>query len=448
MRTQFWFLAIASMLLLVAPVRLGDLAGYDDAVYAHIAQAIVHTGDWVNIQSNGFPALEHPPGFVWMQAALFSLFGFSDFLAKLPSALCGVGTVLLVFWLARRVLKDERAAVLAMLVMLATPYFIKYTSHGMTDVPFTFLFTAAICSWLKAEDDDRWYGVVSALTAYALLTRGVVGLVVPATLVLHRSSAWKGWLAIAAAFVPVGAWYAHLHEMYGGFFWQVQSNFLRDKLSGGMEGVRRFTGLFEYAWMLAQSYWPWLPFLLGGLWATRRNPRLKLLFLWSGVMCLACSVGGSRVLRYLLPAYPAFSIFAAVGLMKWVPERYLNAGLRWLPPAAVAIGAGIAIFPPVSLHAEEIKLIASAVHSVTAESERFAFYDEGQSRFDETGQIQWYGDRTMWILTDKQAFENALAEPISKVWVVDAATYDLYFAARLDAKVVARSGHLLCVRLS
>ena len=72
----------------------------------------------------------------------------------------------------------------------------------------------------------------------------------------------------------------------------------------------------------------------------------------------------------------------------------------------------------------------------------------GQSRFDETGQIQWYGDRTMWILTDKQAFENALAEPISKVWVVDAATYDLYFAARLDAKVVARSGHLLCVRLS
>ncbi len=43
--------------------------------------------------------MEHPPGFVWMQAAFFSLFGFSDFLAKLPSALCGVGTVLLVFWL-------------------------------------------------------------------------------------------------------------------------------------------------------------------------------------------------------------------------------------------------------------------------------------------------------------------------------------------------------------
>src|ERR1700712_4835426 len=121
-------LALAAALLLIAPIRKGDLAGYDDAVYAHIAKGIVHSGDWLNIQSNGYPALEHPPGFVWMQAALFSLFGFSDFLARLPSAASGVGTVLLVYWLARKLLQDEVQATLAMFIMLATPYFIKYTS--------------------------------------------------------------------------------------------------------------------------------------------------------------------------------------------------------------------------------------------------------------------------------------------------------------------------------
>lgn len=117
-----------------------------------------------------------------------------------------------------------------------------------------------------------------------------------------------------------------------------------------------------------------------------------------------------------------------------------------LAPLAVVVAAGVALFPPVSLHADEIKPIAAAVKSVTQEKERFAFYDAGQSRFDETGQIQWYGDRVMWILTDAQAFENALAEPISQVWVVDAATFDKYLAAR--ATVVARRGHLVCVRLS
>ena len=445
MRIQFWLLTIAAILLLVAPVRLGDLAGYDDAVYAHIAKAIVRSGDWVNIQSNGFPALEHPPGFVWMQAALFTVFGFSDFLARLPSAVCGVGTVLLVFWLARRLL-NERAAVLAMLVMLATPYFIKYTSHGMTDVPFTFLFTAAICAWVKAEEDGRWYVAVSVVTAYALLTRGIVGLAVPATLLLARRAGWKAGVAIAVAFLPLLAWYGHQWNVYGSFFWDVQANFLSDKINGDVAGVRRFTGVFEYAWMMVQSYWPWLPFLIGGLWL--RDKRLSLLVIWCAVMYAACSVGGSRVLRYLLPAYPAFSIFAAVGLMKWVPERYLRMGVNWLAPAAVIVGAGIAVFPPVSLHAEEIKPIASAVHGVTGETERFAFYDAGQSRFDETGQIQWYGERTMWILTDAKGFENALAEPISKVWVIDAATYDRYFATRAGVQIIARSGHLLCVRLT
>jgi 4-amino-4-deoxy-L-arabinose transferase-like glycosyltransferase len=441
-RIQFWLLAIASIFLLVAPVRLGDLAGYDDAVYAHIAKGIVRSGDWINIQSNGFAALEHPPGFVWMQAALFTVFGFSDFLARLPSAVCGVGTVLLVFWLARRLL-DERAAVLAMLIMLATPYFIKYTSHGMTDVPFTFLFIAAVCAWVKAAEDARWYVAVTVVTAYALLMRGVVGFAVPLTLLLSRR---RGWPALALAFVPLLAWYAYQWNAYGDFFWEVQSNFLNDKINGDVAGFRRFTGVFEYAWSLAGSYWPWLPFLIGGLWV--RDKRLWLLVLWCTVMYAACSVGGSRVLRYLLPAYPAFSIFAAVGLMRWVPERFLRLGVNVLAPMALLVGLGIAMFPPVSLHAEEIKPIASAVRGVTGETERFVFYDAGQPRFDETGQIQWYGDRTMWILTDAKAFENALAEPIAKVWVVDSATFERYFAARGDAKIVARSGHLLCVKLT
>jgi len=158
--------------------------------------------------------------------------------------------------------------------------------------------------------------------------------------------------------------------------------------------------------------------------------------------------GGSRVLRYLLPAYPAFSIFAVLGLQKVVPARYLRDGLSWAAPIALLVAAGIALFPPTTLHAEETKSIAAAVKPVTSEKDRIAFYDDGQARFDETGQIQWYGDRIMWILLDQKAFEHALAEPISKVWIVDAATFERYFVVLPGATVIARSGHLVCVRLT
>lgn len=85
---------------------------------------------------------------------------------------------------------------------------------------------------------------------------------------------------------------------------------------------------------------------------------------------------------------------------------------------------------------------------MTAEGERIGFYDAGQPRFDETGQIQWYGDRTMWILLDPEALVSGLAEPLARVWIVDAETYHQHFAVRGDAEIIAESGRLVCVRLT
>jgi 4-amino-4-deoxy-L-arabinose transferase-like glycosyltransferase len=329
----------------------------------------------------------------------------------------------------------ERAALIAMFVMLATPYFIKYAAHGMTDVPFTFLFLGAVCAWIKSEEHPVWYVAVFAFTAYALMTRGIVGLAVVGTLGLDGILRRRGPLAYAtliAAVAPLAAWYWRLHNVHGDFFWQVQSSFLADKTGAPNPII--------YAWMLIKSYWPWLPFLAIGLWAQDR--RLRLVMIWAAVMYAACSFSGAAILRYLLPAYPAFSILAAVGLMRAIPPRYLDPVMRWLIPAALAASSAIAIFPPVNRHAEEIKPIAAAAKSVTREDERLSFYDAGQPRFDETGQIQWYGDRIMWILTDEADFPKAPA----RVWIVDTATYERRFAQR--SELIARSGHLVVVRLT
>ena len=72
--------------------------------------------------------------------------------------------------------------------------------------------------------------LVSAVTAYALLTRGIVGFAVPLTLLLHRRS-WQAGLVIAMSLLPLLAWYAYLQSMYGNFFWEVQSAFLSDKIN-------------------------------------------------------------------------------------------------------------------------------------------------------------------------------------------------------------------------
>jgi 4-amino-4-deoxy-L-arabinose transferase-like glycosyltransferase len=456
-RRYFPILAILSAILLFAPLRTGDLTGYDDAQYAHMAKDILRTGDWLVLHSNGEPALENPPLLEWMEASLFAAFGLSDTLARLPSALCGWAVILLVYWLARKLTGDLPAAVLAMLVMATSLYFLKYAARGMTDVPFTFFVLCAVCAWSCTEDDPRWYLAAGACTALAQMTRSMMGLALPAIFVLHliatrRRPPWRYAIpALALAYLPLAAWYAYLVHLFGWWFVQVHSTWLRNEVYGGLSPAwRRYTGAFEYLWMLGKSYWPWLPAMLAGLVvAVRgRDRKLWLLVAWAAVVFALCAAARSRVLRYMLPAYPAFAILAAVGLRKFVPERYLRVGLR-VATAMMAVGvAAVAVFPRTHLEAAEIRPIAVAATAATAPGERVAFYDDGQPRFDEDNQMQWYGDRFLIRLFTREGLTEALDGGRARVFVLDRDSYRTYVAGRMSHQVLAESGHLICMRLA
>jgi 4-amino-4-deoxy-L-arabinose transferase-like glycosyltransferase len=456
-RRYFPILAILSAVLVLAPLRTGDLTGYDDAQYAHIAKDILRTGDWVVLHSNGEPALENPPLLEWMEASLFAAFGFSDALARLPSALCGLGVILLVYWLARKLTGDSWTAVLAMFVMATTLYFLKYTARGMTDVPFTFFVLCAVCAWSLTEDDPRWYLAAGACTALAQMTRSMMGLALPAVFVLHlivtrRRPPWRYAIpALVVAYLPLAAWYAYLIHLFGVHFMEVHTTWLRNEVYGGLTPPwRRYTGAFEYAWMLAKSYWPWLPAMLAGLVVVvrGRDRRLWLLVPWVAVVFVLCAAARSRVLRYMLPAYPAFAILAALALRRFVPDRYLRAGMRIAMPVMALAVAAVAAFPRTHFEAAEIRPIAKVSTAATGTGERVAFYDGGQPRFDEDNQLQWYGDRFLIRLFSRAELMEALRAGRARVFVLDKDSYRAYVAGQMNHQVLAESGHLICIRLA
>ncbi len=452
----FWTFALLSSILLLAPIRAGDLAGYDDALYAHIAKGVVHTGDWLNIRSNGHPALEHPPLLVWTEAILFSLFGFSDALAKLPAALCGFGTILLVYWLARRLLRDSLQAALAMFVMATTIYFLKYSARAMTDVPCTFFFIAAVCAWTLIDEDPRWYLITGVLAAFAQMSRGMMGLALPVIFGLHlcvrRRRPPFGYVlaALVITFAPLAAWYAHMVTANPAIFLDAHSTWLRNEVYGSLTPAwRRYTGAPEYLWMIAKSYWPWLPAMAAGLYVVvrGRDRKLALLPIWIGVVFVLCAITRSRVLRYMLPAYPAFSVLAAIGLHHYIPERYLRNGLRFITPIVAVAVLAIAIFPPVIWHAKEIRPIAEAETAATRPGQRVAFYDEGNPRFDEVNQLQWYGGRNLIILFKPEQLNDELRNPRSDIFIVDRTAFNTYIRSSIPYRVIAQSGNLICLQL-
>jgi 4-amino-4-deoxy-L-arabinose transferase-like glycosyltransferase len=452
----FWILAVLSAIVLLAPIRSGDLAGYDDARYALVAKHVVQSGHWLDIESNGGPAIEHPPLFSWMQAALFIPFGLSDPLAKLPSALCGLGVILLVAWLGRRMTGDPFTGVLAMFVMATSVYFVKYAARAMTDVPFTFFFLAAVCSWVLSDDDPRWLLAAGVFAALAQLTRALMGVSIPILfaidmLVNRRRPALRYLLAgLLVAFAPPIAWYAQWIYRYGADFFVRSSSYMNQEVYGSLSPPwRRYTGAFEYIWMLAKSYWPWLPAMIAGaiLVIRRRDRKLRLLILWAAVVYVLCAITKSRVLRYMLPAYPAFAILSAIGLLWWLPERYVRNGLRALTPVLAVGVVAIAIWPPVNTHAAETRPIAVASTRATAPNDLITFYDDGAPRFDEMNQLLWYGDRYFVAILEPGQLPEALKHPQTRVFIVDVNAFHADVESQVPNQIIARAGHLVCFRL-
>jgi 4-amino-4-deoxy-L-arabinose transferase-like glycosyltransferase len=424
-------------------------------MYSVEAKGIVNTGDWLAPKVRGAPALEHPPLFIWTQAAFLRTFGISDPVAKLPAALCALGVMLLVYWLARRLLNDELAASVAMFVMLATPYFIKYAGHAMTDVPAAFLFLCAICAWSLAGDDPRWYLSAGVFTAMALMVRGLIGFALPVIfavdlLATRRRPPWR-WLtpALAIALLPLAAWYAYLLFRYRNYFVNLHQGWLSREVYGPLNPPwRRYTGIIEYAWMLAKSYWPWLPATVAGIVAIGRERRrsLYLLLGWAATVLLLCAAARSRVLRYMLPAYLAFAILATIGLLKWIPRRLLNRAMDWLAPLAVAAATAIVLLVPPTFHATEIRAIAQAQTRALPPATLVGFYDNGDPRNDETNQLEWYGNDVPIEPYTAAGLEDALQTNSVQVFVLDLATYEKRIRP-LPHEVIAKAGHLITVRL-
>lgn len=453
----FWILLALSAILLLAPIRAGDLAGYDDARYALVAKHIVLSGHWLEIQSNGGPALEHPPLFSWMQAALFIPFGLSDPLAKLPSALCGLGVILLVAWLGRRLTGDPFVGALAMFVMATSVYFIKYAARAMTDVPFTFFFLAAVCAWVLGEEKPAWLLVAAAFAACAQLTRALAGLSIPlffaADIVFNRRRIPARYLIGMAlvAFVPPIAWYAQWIYRYGERFFLSETLYMNQEVSGTLTPAwRRYTGAFEYLWMISKSYWPWLPALIAGLVFVIRakDRRLRILIPWIAVVYFLCAITKSRVLRYMLPAYPAFAILSALGLLWLIPQRYVRNALRALTPVLAIVVLAVAIHPRINWHAVDTRPIALASTAATAPGELITFYDDGAPRFDEMNEMLWYGGRYFVPVWEPAELARALEKPRTRVFIVDAETFERQVAPRIPNRIIARAGHLVCFRLA
>jgi 4-amino-4-deoxy-L-arabinose transferase-like glycosyltransferase len=91
----------------------------DEGRNAEKAREILLTHEWVTPLEDFMPVLDKPMFFYWLIALSYKAFGVSEWSARLPSALAGLGTALVIFLLVSE-FRGRWSALWSTLVMVSS----------------------------------------------------------------------------------------------------------------------------------------------------------------------------------------------------------------------------------------------------------------------------------------------------------------------------------------
>jgi 4-amino-4-deoxy-L-arabinose transferase-like glycosyltransferase len=131
-------------------------------------------------------------------------------------------------------------------------------------------------------------------------------------------------------------------QSQGAFFEQSLGNDFAAKIAGGQESHGAWPGF--YLLLSAASFWPTILFVLPGIvlaLARRAEPGIRFLLAWAASWWLIVELLPTKLPHYVLEAYPALAILAAIFVLEAKPIRFLTPA-RWI--AIVQFGIGAALF--------------------------------------------------------------------------------------------------------
>jgi 4-amino-4-deoxy-L-arabinose transferase-like glycosyltransferase len=368
--------AVAFATLWFGFLEFRDLSDPDEGRYAEIPREMVVTGDWVTPRLNDLKYFEKPALQYWATAALYTVFGVDEWVARLWPALAGVAALALT-WFAGRRLFGPRVGLLSALLLGGTLHFVVFAHILTLDMTVTLFLTAAVLGFAVAQRDDAsrrerdsWMLMAWATMGGAVLSKGLIGIVLPAATVgayvvvqrdwalLRRLSVLKGSLLLLAIAAP---WFVMVSlrnpEFPRFFFWHEHvERFL-------LPGHGRPGAWWYFLAIGLVGALPWTVLMLAGVprwWAAERNRRFqpaRFLTLWVVLVTVFFSASSSKLPGYILPVFPPLALLVAVAAVRLSPRVVAASLLAILPLALAALWleprlAGLKSMPGFALYFE------------------------------------------------------------------------------------------------
>jgi 4-amino-4-deoxy-L-arabinose transferase-like glycosyltransferase len=300
----------------------------DEGRYAEIPREMVATGDWVTPRLDGIEYFEKPALQYWITAAAYRAFGVHAWTARLWPALAGFLGVLFIGYVGWRLAGP--AVGLYSAAALASSLWYAGNAHILTlDAGLTLWMSVGLGSFLVAQHAEApgrrlaWMIAAWAALALAMLSKGLIGIVLPGMAVVAYSLATRDWALWRRLHIVPGAivflalaapWYIVVSLRNPGFF---DFFFIHEHFTRYLTGEARRPGAWWYfVPILAVGLLPWVVVFFAALpRAWRRAPSAangfngqRFALVWSAVIFAFFSASGSKLPSYILPVFPAVAL--------------------------------------------------------------------------------------------------------------------------------------------
>lgn len=229
--------------------------------YALTAKEMVLSGDWLSPQIYGHYWYDKPIMIYWLLSLSYSLFGITDFAARLPSALFGAMSVAFLYQGVRTV-SGKRLSSLGAAFIMGTSLIVWIISHGIiTDMVLLFATVGTFYFAYRGFTSPTHMAIAYGFAGLGVLTKGPVGLVLPGLLFLIYAGVKRSWTLVKALFpwqglllflLVVIPWYGYMYIVHGMDF------------INGFLGLHNITRATQSEHPEVNHWWYYLPIFLGG----------------------------------------------------------------------------------------------------------------------------------------------------------------------------------------
>ncbi|WP_416308519.1 ArnT family glycosyltransferase [Neptunicella sp. SCSIO 80796] len=362
-----WLLVIATGLIVIG-LGLREPWPADEPRFAHIAKAMVDSGQWFFPMRGGELYPDKPPIFMWAIALFYLLSGSIKVAFLIPSALCSLITIGLIYDLARRLWNAQTAWYAALLLIFSLQFMLQAKTAQID---------AMVCCWitlgcygllrfLLLERQWRWYFMAWFFMGIGVITKGVgflpVLMLLPYLWVriqqrqLQTQNEIRGgfkWLAgllvmlaaISLWFIPMLFW---VEQQHNPLFDLYRDNILLKQT------VTRYANSWHHVkpfWYYLTSVIPifWLPLSLCLPWLCKpwyqaikqADRRIILPLGWIVLLLLFFSLSPGKRGVYILPALPMLALVSAPYIKQILIARWPSR-LIWI--AVVLLGIILSLF--------------------------------------------------------------------------------------------------------